>query len=222
VFHRVQGSGFRVQLRLDRWRLIVPVIAGLITAGGCSFKRFAIDSYPPGCLHVRYHPAGGHSSCLLAAVIMAANYVDGRERFSEPDALRAIRAEKGDESRVSDVTDWFHRTQDELALFVLQGSLSGQPPTGLPYWLLDRGYPVVCVINKTGRNADYNHAVVVIGLAPASAASVERVHYLDPAALERVESCDRATFETYWSRGQNTMALVVPRPNGRTAQSVMR
>jgi hypothetical protein len=139
----------------------------------------------------------------------------------EPDVVQQMRADHLDETRPGDVQAWLDRQPDDLSLITLRGTLSDAPPTGLHYWLLQRGYPVVCVVNKTGQSADYNHAVVVIGIdtaAPGAADGQPQViHYLDPASPKRVEQCGRDEFETWWARCQNVMGLVVRRPRSATA-----
>ncbi len=72
---------------------------------------------------------------------------------------------------------------------------------------------MICVVNKFGGNADYNHAVVVIGIAgDGSADSVQRLYILDPASPKRLEQWDRLTFLHYWGSAGRVMLPLFERP----------
>jgi hypothetical protein len=177
-----------------------------------------VDVYPKQCLHVPFEPTNSNSSCLVAAVVMAANYLDGRPRFREREVLKQMQADHLDETKPADVQTWLQRQPDGFSLITLRGALTDRPPTGLQYWLLDRGYPVVCIVNSTAGGPEFNHAVVVIGLDGPAGDRPETIHYLDPASFKRVEHSAREQFETWWSRCEHAMALVVRDPQHLSAR----
>jgi hypothetical protein len=194
------------------------------TWAGCDTtpKRLAVPEHPANCLKVKYTNASHPSSCMVAAATMAANYLDGRERFQEPDVRERIRAAGLDELRVGDVKKWF--ADFGLNLIALQGDLSTTPPTGVPYWL-QRGYPVITVINKFGQNADYNHAVVVIGIDlpdPKDPLADRLVYYLDPASMENLESARAPVFEQWWALCQNALIVMVKDPDAPDRVTAVR
>ncbi len=179
-------------------------------------ENWASD-YPEGALRVRYEPATRFSSCLSASVAMAAEYVDKRP-FSEPGVRRGLHDAKLDETRPDDLARWL-RTQ-RLDMIVLAGEFHDRAPVGLRWWVMQRGYPVICVINRKGDDPQYNHAVVVIGMksnATEGAGPTDTVYYLDPSSTHGLETVDAEAFETWWTRGRRTMMIVVrPPPDAGT------
>lgn len=179
-------------------------------SAGCEASR-RLDTYPAGALAVQYEPASDYSACLVASVTMAANYLAGEHRYAEPAMLAELRQAGLDPSRAGDLKR--HLSGKGLHLLTLAGRLEGRPPAGLFYWLRERGYPVICVINRSGTNLAYNHAVVVIGAQePSSERTGGAVHYLDPSADEPLQTCTLATFEEMWQRGQWAMMVVLKPP----------
>lgn len=116
---------------------------------------------------------------------------------------------------MADVQAWLGERGFELKPLV--GELSDDPPLGIGWWLLERGYPVICVINKFAGNADYNHAVVIIGMkGGGSAESAETVYILDPASPKRIEQWERLKFVHYWgSAGRVMLPLFETPPKAR-------
>jgi len=170
-------------------------------------------TYPPGSLPVRYEPATKHTTCLVASVAMAANYLLGERRFSEEGLLLDIRQAGLNESNVADVKAYLQR--HGLYLITLTGKLDEKPPTGLKYWLANRGYPVICVINREPDNPAFNHAVVVTGIsANPEGVSVDNIHYFDPSSAQPLHSVEAAAFDILWGRGQYAMMIVVAPPAG--------
>ena len=184
---------------------------------GCETPN-RIAKYPEGSLRVRYEEASTYSSCLVASVVMAANYVTGERRFSENGIREDVRRAGLDESRVGDLKTYL--AGEGLHLVTLAGSLDGKPPTSLRYWLLRRGYPVICVINRDPVDPNFNHAVVLIGISTTGdVESADRIHYLDPSSVDRLHADDAATFEALWARGQHAMMVVIsPPPDSRVGR----
>ena len=144
-------------------------------------------THPEGTLRVGYEEASAPTSCLVASVAMAANYVRGERRFTEPSLRTALKEQGLDETYVADLKTFL--AKNNLDLVVLAGELDGKPPTGLRFWAVDRGYPVICVINQHGGDPQFNHAVVVTGFsANAGDPSADIVYYLDPATREPLQS----------------------------------
>jgi len=189
--------------------------AGLIVPGAlgatCN-RRLAVDQYPPGVLRVRFVAASGYTDCLVAGAVMCANYVTGQKRLSPEEARSELAAAGLDPSRITDVRRWLKKEHFELT--PLRGEFTDTEQVGLGWWVLRRGYPVICVINKFAGNADYNHAVVVIGFdGPGSAESAEAIYLLDPASPKRLERWDRLTFEHYWAGGGRFMLPLYQTPS---------
>jgi hypothetical protein len=197
------------------------MLAGGIFCGlaGCEQPQRKLVTFPAGTLPVHYEVASAPTACLVASVTMAANYVLGERRFTEPDLRTALARQKLDEKRVGDLKKYL--AEQGLELVVLTGRPDGEPPLGLRYWLLTRGYPVICVINRQGANPDlkthagsqYNHAVVVTGFSANPAQpSADIVYYLDPSTPDPLQSVGLAEFETLWARGDYAMMVIVKPP----------
>lgn len=195
------------------------VLLGLIASiSGCEAPK-PIHTFPAGTLPVRYEPATTHSTCLVASVAMAANYLLGERRFSEKQLRTELEQAGKDETLTRDLKD-FLETKG-LYLIALTGQIDGKPPMSMSYWVVKRGYPTICVINREAGQHAFNHAVVVIGISPKSAEqSADTIHYLDPGTKEPLQSCNAADFETLWSAGGYSMLLVVaPPPESQPGQS---
>lgn len=174
----------------------------LIVCPGCR-KRIAVDTYPPGTLHVRYAAATELTDCLVASVSMCANYLLQTDRYTPPRIRQEMQAQSLDPSRVGDMQTWL--ADKGLTMTPVKGSLEADPPLGVAWWVQSRGHPVICVVNKYGTNADYNHAVVVIGVELAADGRVDALHVLDPASPKRLERWDRETMETHWNATDRVM-----------------
>jgi hypothetical protein len=191
------------------------MLAGVSTGTiGCADKPKRIFRLPEGSLPVRYEAAGSHSTCLVASVAMAANYLMGERRFSEKRICDEVKQLKYDETRVGDLKAYLEHVPERLHLLTLAGNLDSLPPTGLPYWLEERGYPVICVINRDpAANPAFNHAVVVIGIsANQTGGSADIIHYLDPSSAEQLHSTDPEGFEQLWAAGDHAMMIVCHAP----------
>lgn len=187
--------------------LLAVLIVITAASTGCESPH-RIAKYPDGSLQVRYEEATTHSSCLVASVAMAANYVVGERRFSENGIREDLKRAGWDESRVGDLKTYL--TEQGLHLVTLAGSLDGNPPVSLKYWLLRRGYPVICVINRDPVDPNFNHAVVLIGISTTGdIESTDRIHYLDPSSADPLHADDAVKFEAAWARGQYAMMVVV-------------
>jgi len=209
--------------------LIATSLLAFACAGATCERRIAVDDYPPGTLQVRFVPAMRWTDCLVAGVTMCANYVAGSSRL-DPSRIRTGMTEAGlDPTRIADMRTYLAENGWELT--PLHGRLSGEPETGLIWWVLERGYPILCVVNKYAGNADYNHAVVVIGFeGPPQAVpsepgrvapvlGVDKVCLLDPASPKRVECWDRLTFEHYWGSAGRIMLPLYEKPEaGHTGE----
>ncbi len=190
----------------------MSVAAGL---AGCSGPN-RVARYPDGALRVRYEEAGTFSTCLVASVTMAGNYLLGERRLTENRIRNDLKQAGRDETRVGDLKDYLAETDERLHLVTLTGQLNDEAPTGLGYWLNQRGYPVICVINRDPEDAAFNHAVVVIGISPnPTGGSADIVHYLDPSSVEPLHSTEAPVFEQVWARCNHAMMIVVPPPAGR-------
>ena len=169
--------------------------------------------YPEGALRVRYEEATTYSTCLVASVAMAGNYLLGQRRFTEDRIRNDLKRTGRDETRVGDLKAYLADTKERLYLVVLTGQLNDDPPTGLGYWLKQRGYPVICVINRDPEDPAFNHAVVVIGISPNSkGGSTDIIHYLDPSSVEPLHATDAAAFEQLWARCSHAMMVVAASP----------
>jgi len=199
----VRGSMSKTLLIVLR----VMLIGTAFVLAGCQSPN-RIAKYPPGSLRVCYEEATSHSSCLVASVAMAANYVVGERRFSEGGIRADLKRAGLDESRVGDLKTYL--ADQGLHLVTLAGRLDGNPPLGVKYWLLSRGYPVICVINRDPVDPNFNHAVVLIGISTTdNIESTDRIHYLDPSSAAMMHTDEAAIFETAWARGQHAMMVVV-------------
>ncbi|MCP4247639.1 MAG: hypothetical protein GY778_11370 [bacterium] len=209
--------GVRIVGRIGRIAAAGAVLAGAL--GATCQRRIAIDEYPSGVLRVRFVQATRLTDCLLAGVVMCTNYVTASERF-DPQRLRDVFAERGlDPTRTADVRAWL--ADEGIELTPLIGALSDEPQTGLGWWVARRGYPTMCVVNKFGGNADYNHAVVVIGFAGSgSAESASEVYVLDSSSPKRLEQWDRLTFEHYWASAGNIMLPLYEMPKSQPQQAI--
>ncbi len=203
---------------------VLVTIGALVLAGGIAGcqKRIAIDDRPPETIAVRYVPADGYSDCLVASAVMCGNYVLDSQRLAPRDVRSAIKAAGGDATRVGDMQRYL--AGQGLRMVPLRGRFSAEPPLGLAWWVLGRGYPMICVINRHAGNAEYNHAVVVVGFRPADAARGEmRVYLLDPAAPKRLACWDRFLFEHYWGSAGWVMLPIFEEPraprSGGSAQT---
>lgn len=193
----------------------ILLIAPAMWAGCVPPHRVAVERHPPGTLKVRFEATTSDTSCLVASAVMAANYLQNKTRFTEPAMRRAMRQRGLDESRVADVAAFLQ--SNGLELIALQGQRSLDRPTGLGYWLR-RGYPPICIINKIGKSADYNHAVVVIGFDrpnddPARDETI--IYYLDPSSPRQLESGSARQFDGWWSAGQRALLIVTAAPGTR-------
>ena len=219
----ISGSSFSPSLRLS----VSPsprspslyfsgLLVILFSVASCD-KPSRIAKYPDGTLRVRYEQATTHSTCLVAGVAMACNYLLGESRFTEQRIRGDLKRSGGDETRVSDLKAYLAKTPEKLWMLTLTGGLNDQPPAGLGYWLNRRGYPAICVINRDpGGDSGFNHAVVVIGFCanPKGESADIMVHYLDPSSVEPLHSAKAGVFEGLWARGGHAMILVVAPPTG--------
>jgi len=198
------------------WSGLLALLAvSLFWLVGCAPQRLA--KYPEGSLRVVYEPAGSFSSCLVASVTMAANYLRDERKFTEPGVRQELQAAGLDESKVGDVKAYL--AKKGLYLVTLTGEVDGKPPTSLRYWLRKRGYPVICVINRHGVDPRFNHAVVVVGFsATAGADPADIIHYLDPSSSQVLISEKVTAFEAAWAHGQHAMMIVVAPQDGEASE----
>lgn len=188
------------------------MIAAILTQTGCQEAQ-RVAKYPEGALQVRYESSSKYSGCLIASVAMAANYLLNKTTFSEASIRSDLLVAGLDESRIGDVKKYLG--EKGLHLITLSGCLDGKPPASLKYWVNDRGYPVICVINRQPSDPALNHAVVVIGISKmGSVESADRIHYLDPSSPVQLHGEELATFQANWARGQHAMMIVVQPPAG--------
>jgi len=189
---------------------ILAVLPGLL--GATCNPRIAVDTFPPGVLRVRFVQAAGYTDCLVVSAVMCANYVAGRDRIAAGRVSDELAAAGLDRTKVADVQRWLREHGYELT--PLRGELSDVERVGLGWWVLRRGYPVICVVNKFAGDADYNHAVVVIGFdGAASAEAAEGVYLLDPASPKRLERWDRLTFQHFWAGAGYAMLPLYQTPD---------
>lgn len=187
----------------------MATVAMAFIASGCEAPRRLV-TYPPGALPVGFERSTSYSTCLAASVVMAANYLEAAPRFKLQEVVDEIRGYGGDETRVADLKEYL--AGKGLQLFSMSGRADDIPPLGMGYWLRQKGYPVVCIINRVGGSPDFNHAVVVIGMQEnLGIETADTIHYLDPSADNPLYTCSEETFEAMWSRCRNAM-LVVARP----------
>jgi ABC-type bacteriocin/lantibiotic exporter with double-glycine peptidase domain len=193
------------------------ILAGLtlILGTGCEQPR-TFAGYPAGSLQVRYEASTKYSGCLIACVAMAANYLTDTHAFSEAEIRRQMEQAGLDETRIADVSKFL--VKKGLHLVTLSGRLGGKPPASLAYWVNQRGYPAICVINRQPDSPAFNHAVVVIGISPTGPVeSADTIHYLDPSSPKQLHTEKAAAFEANWARGQHAMMIVVCPPATRPA-----
>ncbi len=188
-------------------------LCGLLTAvcvAGCQVERPPV-TYPPGTLPVRLEPSTSHRTCLVACAAMAANYLLGERRFTESSIREELRLSGRDETGIDDLKAYL--AEKGLHLVSLAGRIDGKPPTALRYWLAERGYPVICIINREGANPAFNHAVVVTGIQAKSGESpTDIITCLDPSLPQAVQNVSAAEFDILWERGQHAMMIVVAPP----------
>ena len=185
----------------------IGVVGLVVTAAGCH-QRIAVDTYPQDALKVRYVAATDYTDCLLASTVMCANYIVGQDRFAAP-RVRSQMASAGlDMTRVGDVRTFF--ADRAIKLIPLKGNLGHKPPLGVLWWVVSRGYPVICVVNQQeGGSEEFNHAVVVIGAdVDDNTDVVSDVVILDPASGKRLERWDRETFMSGWEATGRVMLLM--------------
>ncbi len=195
---------------MNRVGLAVLALGAAATAG-CDPPRPKFATHPAQTLTVPYERASGQTSCLVASVVMASNYLAGQPRFTEPGVLKALKELGLDGSSVADVKAWLE--EQGLHLVTLTGQSDDKPPLGMRFWLERRGYPVICVINKYAGDVRYNHAVVVTGVsANTGDPPADIVYYLDPGTREPLQSLPRGEFDTAWDMGGRAMMLVVAPP----------
>lgn len=195
------------------------LLALVMPVSGC-YQRIAVDRFPPGVLQVRYVRAASYTDCLVAAAVMCASYVTASDRFAAATMRGDLEAAALDPARIADVKAWL--AQRDLTLQPLTGSFSDKELTGLGWWLCRGGYPVTCVINKFAGNADYNHAVVVIGIdGGGGIESAQGVYYLDPASPRGLERLDRLTFLHYWGSAGNMMLPLFETPRAPRSTTPM-
>jgi len=193
-------------MRKKQWILVLtPAIAA-----GCSQHREIVE-YPSGSLKVRFMPADDYTDCLVASIVMCANYLRGHNRFDSREIRKEMAAAGLNHTRVDGVSQWLsgHR----MRMVPIRGELSDEPPRGVAWWILSRGHPVICVVNKHGDNADYNHAVVIIGVEVDADGQIVAVDVLDPASADRLERWPRSEFEGYWSRTNQAMLPLFESPS---------
>ena len=190
-------------------RLICVVIAlGTLLAGlaGCEAPKRLI-TYPEGTLPVQYEPATTHSTCLVASVAMAANYLVGSRQLTETGIRQAVKAAGKDETSIEDLEN------RQLYMLTLSGRLNAKPPVDLGYWVRTRGYPVICVLNQNDDDPAFNHAVVVTGIVKASEAQkADTIYYLDPSTPRPMQSLTPEEFDRAWARAGRAMIIVVAPP----------
>jgi len=192
---------------------VLALAPGLL--GASCQKRVAVDHFPPGALQVGYVAAANYTDCLVASVVMCANYVRGSEWCSAARLRSELTAAGKDPALTGDMRSWL--AGRNITMIALRGELSDAQPTGLGWWVRQRGYPVTCVVNRHAGKADYNHAVVVIGIdARGATADAEAVYVLDPASPKRLERWDRLSFEHYWGSGGSVMLPLFETPGRGT------
>lgn len=195
---------------------LAAALAGLACLGcmlGCEQPRRTYR-LPPDCLPVRYEAATTHATCLVSSVVMASNYLLGDRRLSERGVQVDLKRLGYDETRVGDFKAYLRQLPERLYLVTLTGQLDAKPPTGLRYWLEQRGYPVICVVNRDpAADPGFNHAVVVIGISKNhKGLSADIVHYLDPSSVQQLHSDPIDEFETIWAGGDHAMMIVCQEP----------
>ena len=197
--------------------MVTAVLVGCWVVGlgltGCEGSRQTFVTHPPGTLPVAFEGASASSSCLVACVTMSANYLLGKRQFAEPEVRTTLAQRHLDETSIKDLQTFLSDSGQGLELMVLSGQLDDQPPRGIRFWIERKGYPVIAIINKRGKDpkfAKFNHAVVVTGFSTDTSSSpADIVYYLDPSTSEPMVSVTRTDFEKYWSASDRAMLLVV-------------
>jgi hypothetical protein len=194
------------------------LILGVLTftlGTGCEQPR-TFPGYPVDSLQVRYEASTKYSGCLIACVAMAANHLVDTHLFSEAEIRQEMEQAGLDETRIADVSKFLENKG--LHLVTLSGRLRGKPPASLAYWVNQRGYPAICVINRQPDSPAFNHAIVVIGISPTGPVeSADTIHYLDPSSPRQLHTEETVAFEANWARGQHAMMIVVCPPATRPA-----
>ena len=199
--------------------LIVVLLAAALPAclGATCEQRTAVTDFPPGTLRVRFAAAARYTDCLVSSVVMSVRYVLDTQWLSPAQVRSELSAAGLDHTRIADLQAWL-KTKN-VTMIPLKGELTDAPRIGLGWWLVGRGYPVICVVNKFAGNADYNHAVVVIGMERTGPDPQDRaVYVLDPASPRRLERWDRMTFEHYWGSAGKIMLPLFETPRPPAAQ----
>ena len=200
------------------WMTLGLLLALLPYSAGCEEPGKPVMRYPPGALRVPYEESTDHSTCLVASVAMAANYLLGEHKYSEKAISEELKHMQLDPTRVGDLQLYLSR--QGLHMGAYRGRLDDQPPLGLRYLLNQRGYPVICVINRAGQGPEYNHAVVVIGIsANPSGPAADTIYYFDPSSPKQLASADALAFELMWSRCQHAMMFVTRPPTEADGRS---
>jgi hypothetical protein len=138
---------------------------------------------------------------------MVANYVLDSERLTSP-VLRDAMGRAGlDHTQVGDMASILE--QWALELIPLRGTLRGRPPISLAWWVMQRGYPVICVINQAEGKPDHNHAVVVVGMVLAENDAETEVFVLDPSAGKHLFTWTGTVFQQYWNSAGRVMLPMV-------------
>jgi len=189
-------------------------VMALVGIAGCTTRpsRPMIE-YPPGTWPVRFESSEDYSSCLVASVVMCANYLENEREFSEAEVRAAMQDMGLDHTLVGDIQRFLQRRG--LDLIVLKGELGQKPPVGIGYWSRARRYPVICVINRDEQgDPGFNHAVVVIGITEnPEPDQADMIHYFDPSSpAEPLISVPAPVFEIQWTLGQRAMMIVVSPP----------
>lgn len=169
--------------------------------------------YPPGTWPVRFESSEDYSSCLVASVVMCANYLENDRKYSETGVRTAMAAQDLDHTRVGDLKTFLQN--QGLDLIVLSGELGRKPPLGIGYWSQSRRYPVICVINRDEKgDPGFNHAVVVIGITEnPEPEQADMIHYFDPSTPGRpLHSIPAPLFEIQWTQGRRAMMIVAVPP----------
>jgi hypothetical protein len=152
----------------------------------------------------------------VAAVVMASNYVLGERRLTENLVRDELRRSGRDETAIEDLKDFL--PSKGLHMVTLAGTIDGKPPTSLRYWVMQRGYPVICIINREGEDPAFNHAVVVTGIqAKPGESPTDIITCLDPSLPQAIDNVSAAEFGILWERGLHAMMIVVAPPPGSQA-----
>jgi len=201
--------------RFDRAVLILT----LIVLAGCQSPS-KIPKYPSGALRVQYEDANSYTTCLVASVAMASNYLIGERKFTVTSIVDDLGRKAREETSISDLKDYLD--ENGLYMVTLSGKLDANPPTGLEYWVKKRGYPVICVINNRPKNPAFRHAILVIGISPnPKGGSADIIYYFDPSSVEALHHMDADEFERQWAPSEHAMMIVTkPYPEVKGNESL--